>query len=84
MHYHDHEDMRPVGAYEIQAWECTGPAFNGYVYSQAIALDMFARGCDIRMVWLPRTRLPGYGAWRKRVTTDNFSWHYVYGMESGS
>ena len=84
---HDDEDTRPAGAYEVQAWECTGPAFNGYVYTLAIALDMLARGCDIRMTWLPRTHLPGYGAWRKLVITGSGwreSCHYVYGMESGS
>lgn len=55
---------RPNSDYEIQAWECTGPDFNGYVYSQEIALSKFADGCDITMVWLPRSRQPGYGTWR--------------------
>jgi hypothetical protein len=62
----DDEDPRPTGNYEVQAWKCTGPNFNGYVYTQLIAIDKFADGCDITMVWLPRNHQPAYGTWRLR------------------
>lgn len=38
----------------VQAWECTGPTFSGYVYAQAIALDKLAQGCDIISVTFVR------------------------------
>jgi hypothetical protein len=38
----------------VQAWECTGPLFSGYVYDQAIALDKMALGCDIESVTIVR------------------------------
>lgn len=60
----DEEDARPRGNYEIQVWKCTGPDFNGYVYDQGVALNKFAAGCCIEMVWLPRTREPSFGNWR--------------------
>jgi hypothetical protein len=38
----------------VQAWLCQGGAFNGYVYSQAIALDKMALGCDVESVTIVR------------------------------
>lgn len=38
----------------VQAWDCTGPNFNGYVYNQGIALEMMSLGCDIRILTIVR------------------------------
>lgn len=38
----------------IRAWVCTGPNFNGIVYSKAIMLDKLAAGCDVEMKWQHR------------------------------
>lgn len=37
-----------------QAWECKGPKFNGLVYTQEIALNKLADGCDIVSVTIIR------------------------------
>jgi hypothetical protein len=38
----------------VQAWECRGPNFNGYVYTQEIALRKLSEGCDIQIVTIIR------------------------------
>ena len=43
-----------AGPVYVQAWECTGAPFNGYVYTQGIALDKLAAGCDIVSVTIVR------------------------------
>lgn len=38
----------------VQAWECTGEAFSGIVYTQGIALDKMGEGCDIASLTIVR------------------------------
>jgi hypothetical protein len=38
----------------VQAWECTGGPFSGYVYDQDIAIDKMALGCNIMAVTIIR------------------------------
>ena len=38
----------------VQAWECKGPEFSGYVYTNDIAFKKLAEGCDITAVTIVR------------------------------
>lgn len=48
------QSIRGKACTYVQAWLCEGPRFNGYVYTQAIALAKFADGCDIQSVTIVR------------------------------
>lgn len=42
------------GTEYVQAWECIGPAFVGYVYSMDVMLSQLEAGCNVRTVVIVR------------------------------
>lgn len=48
--------LSPSGTEYVQAWECTGPEFSGYVYSRETMLDKMQAGCDVLAVTIVRHR----------------------------